>query len=520
MSLKIVTGGTTGAADGTIVDSGNPLVFTAIDTPIDAHIRADDGTYGSSVVFQMATTAGPAVGKGDLQVSLDGGSSWHGWSENPIAYGSDLGDLNVAIKLRQHAASPPGDTSGSFDTDGTFRLANVAGLTGTRSSSGTSVDLSWTAVPNRTYYKIERATAADFSTGLTTLTATLTATTYSDTGRTAGTTYYYRIKALGTGAYSDSPGYATLAAYPQGYTAFALTSTSGAPINSVEGPDGNMWVVLNDANKIARITPDGATRDEFACPSGVTNPQDICLLGSNLWYTGSTSGHIVKISTFSGTPTQTAYSITAAYGICALGGYLYVTSDSTTVRKVDPATGAVVSSGFGTSGVVTVASGNLRFIVTDGTDLYITNYGYPTTGAIVKCTTSGTTTTTACPDSGALPLGLSYDAASSCVYIAGLGSGKIYKVTVGATQTWTGYTINASAQPASTCVGIDGRIYTAGYNSSFKNIYSMASGGGSFTTEAAIGAGAGAWGLAKHSNDAIWVCENISGAAKFSRYVK
>lgn len=510
MALNIVTGGTAGAADGTLVSSSNKITFTALSSNVTVHMRTDADTYSADHTFSVPT---------QVEVSFNGGGAWYGSGSNPISVGADVADLNVAVLLRQTitATSP----AGTLTTNGTFTactvLATVTGLTGTRSSSGTSVDLSWTAVSNRTYYQIQRDTAADFS-GATTLTSTATATTYSDTGRTAGTTYYYRVKAIGTGRYSDSAAWTTLAAYPQGYTAFALTSTSGAPINSVEGPDGNMWVVLSGVNKIARVTPTG-TIDEFSCPGAASTPTDICVLGGNIWY--ACTGHVVKVSTFSGTPTQTAYSITAGYGICAgPDGYLYVTSASTTVRKVDPATGGVVSSGFGTSGVVTVASGDLRFIVTDGTDLYITNYGYPTTGAIVKCTTSGTTTTTASPDSGALPLGLSYDSASSCVYIAGLGTGKLYKVTVGATQTWTGYTINASAQPASTCVGPDGRIYSAGYNSSYKNIYSMASGGGSFTTEAAIGAGAGAWGLAKHSNDSIWVCENISGAAKFSRYVK
>ena len=265
MSLKIVLGGTTGAADGTLVSSGNPIVFTglAIDTPIDAHIRADDDTYGQSCVFEMDTTAGPAVGKGDLQVSIDGGSTWHGWADNPFSLdtgvgigGTDIGDLNFPIKLRQHAASPPGDTSGGFDTDGTLAAATALGdVTGFTVTPGdTQMALAWSAVTNRTAYRIDRATDSGFTTGVALdISPGQTSTSFTDTGRTNGTTYYYRIKAVGTYRYKDSASYATGNGLFAPVAGFAVTSVSGTTVNLG-------WTAFSGANhyKIERGT-DGVT---------------------------------------------------------------------------------------------------------------------------------------------------------------------------------------------------------------------------------------------------------------------
>ena len=68
MALKIVTGGTTGAADGTLVSSSNKIVFTAIDTVVDAHIRADDDTRAAPT---PASRCPPRGGAGQLRRRLD-----------------------------------------------------------------------------------------------------------------------------------------------------------------------------------------------------------------------------------------------------------------------------------------------------------------------------------------------------------------------------------------------------------------------------------------------------------------
>ena len=204
MALKIVTGGTTGAADGTLVSSSNKITFSALDTVVDCHIRADDDTYSADATFTMPSD-------GAVQVSFDGGSTWKAFANNPASYGVDIGDLNVAIKLRQHANATA--STGTFQTDATTPAATALGdVTGfsAAAASSTTISLSWTAVSNRTAYRIDRATDSGFTTGVALdISPGQTTTSFTDTGLTNGTTYYYRIKAVGTVRYKDSANYAT-----------------------------------------------------------------------------------------------------------------------------------------------------------------------------------------------------------------------------------------------------------------------------------------------------------------------
>ncbi|WP_400190661.1 hypothetical protein [Hymenobacter sp. B81] len=82
-------------------------------------------------------------------------------------------------------------------------LTAPTGLAATPLSSA-SVGTSWNAATNAAGYVVERATNAGFTTGLTQVYAG-TALSYTDTGLTASTGYYYRVKAAGTGFFDDSP---------------------------------------------------------------------------------------------------------------------------------------------------------------------------------------------------------------------------------------------------------------------------------------------------------------------------
>lgn len=72
--------------------------------------------------------------------------------------------------------------------------------------SSTQIDLTWAAVTNATSYTLQRATDSNFTINLTTV-FTGNATNYDNTGLTASTQYFYRIKATAAG-FSDSA-YAT-----------------------------------------------------------------------------------------------------------------------------------------------------------------------------------------------------------------------------------------------------------------------------------------------------------------------
>ncbi len=82
----------------------------------------------------------------------------------------------------------------------TSRIATPTVTFGTVTSS--SIVVNWTNETGRTSSVLERATSADFSVGLTTL-YTGGNLTFTDTGLSASTTYYYRVRESGIG-YLDS----------------------------------------------------------------------------------------------------------------------------------------------------------------------------------------------------------------------------------------------------------------------------------------------------------------------------
>jgi hypothetical protein len=89
---------------------------------------------------------------------------------------------------------------------GVTQLATPGSFTATQASS-TQINLSWAAVTNATAYVVDRATNSGFTTGVTLAIYSGSGTSYNNTGLTASTTYYYRVRATASG-YSDSA-YAT-----------------------------------------------------------------------------------------------------------------------------------------------------------------------------------------------------------------------------------------------------------------------------------------------------------------------
>jgi hypothetical protein len=125
--------------------------------------------------------------------------------------------------------------------------AAPAGLAANAVSSP-QINLTWGASVGATGYEIERSLSA--TTGFTEV-GTATTTSYSDTGLTAGTTYYYQVIATGGGVSSAASN-----------TASATTSGTGAVTGSTKG---SAAVAIGESG-YSNTTPGSATP---AGPMGV-----------------------------------------------------------------------------------------------------------------------------------------------------------------------------------------------------------------------------------------------------------
>lgn len=508
MALVIVTGGTTGAADGTAVSQGgaftNPLVIVTLNTAVDAHIRCDDGYWSADQSFDVPT---------GFEVSFDGGSTWYDNADEPIT-APEIEDVNYPIKIRQTVAA--GSTSGSFVTDGTYTAIaalSMPTLTATV-ASGTQIDLSWTNVSNEDAspgYTIERGTDGVSYSALTTKAADVT--THSDTGLTEGTRYYYRVRAEGSGRFSDS-GWGTDDALS--LTAGITHYTVGAgPVGLCEDQHGNVWVAALTASELQRITP-GGTVTTFSMANAADDPRAIVSDGTNLYVTHATG--MTKVSgDLTGTPTiARTTTMGATYGV-AIGsdGYLYATDSSTKIKKIDPATMAVVTA-WGTSGEKETSGATFRYITAgDSGFLYACDRANNRVYKVAVANATANANIGTGPDASADFMDIVYNGTD--LYLVGQGVGKIYRVTLAG--TYTGTVIGASTSLVTgIAIGADGRVYTAGYDASYANIYSIAAGAtpGTPTNHGALTA-SGNWDVLGHSNGTIWVAEY--GSAKVARLV-
>lgn len=100
---------------------------------------------------------------------------------------------NMAIKITGRKKAVPQQTNVQLSTP-------VMVLT---VDSSSQITINWTAVPNGNHYEVQRATDAGFSQNLVTV-FTGAGVFHVDTGRTASTTYYYRVRALGHANYITS----------------------------------------------------------------------------------------------------------------------------------------------------------------------------------------------------------------------------------------------------------------------------------------------------------------------------
>lgn len=239
---------------------------TAVAPSITTQPQSQTVTAGANVTFTIAVSGTPTptlqwrkngsniAGQTGTSLVLNSVSTGSAGTYTVVATNSaGTATSEGAVLTVNPVAGPPPGTPASF---------------GAYSSGATEVTASWLAPTSGaavTGYKLERATSADFATGLTAMTLSTTSTSYVDTTVAAATTYFYRLSATnssGASAATSSVSVKTLSSNGSGTSTFANISTrahcqagSGVTIGGV--------VITGSANKRILVRAIGPTLTKY-----------------------------------------------------------------------------------------------------------------------------------------------------------------------------------------------------------------------------------------------------------------
>jgi fibronectin type 3 domain-containing protein len=256
---------------------------------------------------------------------------------------TNTGRTNGTTYYYKVAAVNAGGTSAYSNEASATPVAAPPAPTGLTATAGnTQVVLNWNASVGALTYNVYRGTTANGE-STTAIATGITATTYTNTGRTNGTTYYYKVKAVngGTSAYSNEA-----SATPTAGGGNSVTNASfETPALSAGGyqynPTGGTWTFASNAG----IANNSSAFNNPTAPNGV---QVAFLQGQN-----GTNGTITQSATF------TAGSHTLSFQACQRNsGFvntqtIRVLIDGTQVSIITPSTASFAA--FSTTSFTTTA---------------------------------------------------------------------------------------------------------------------------------------------------------------------
>ncbi len=200
--------------------------------------------------------------------------------------------------------------------------------------SQTAIDLSWTDnSSNESGFKVERSSTGSGGTYVQIATTSANSTTFSDTGLSAGTTYWYKVRAYNAGgnsAYTVAVSGTTLANAPTVATnSSSSVATSSATLNGSANPNGASatgWFRYSSTNP-------GICDDSFGTRAPTSG-------GTSL---GSGSSNVAYSSGISGLSEGTTYYVCAISSNNGGNGYGSVGSFTTIVAAPSSLSTSVVS---------------------------------------------------------------------------------------------------------------------------------------------------------------------------------
>ena len=274
-TIAATSGSITGTADTSVVPIAIPTAPSGLTAWGDyggAYLYwSDNSSNETGFQIQRATDANFQFNVTSFTASADATETWD--------YGSGMLS-NVAYYYRIRAVNSAGNSAysatASCSTYGDWTIPNTPTNPTVQTLSTSSVDIGWTDPGlnewgyGATGFQIERATNSTFTQNLTRIQVGQNVTDYTDTGLTAGTTYYYRV--YGTNEYGWSNPTAACSVTTQTGTnqAPTIVDAASASATPVTGTTVNLSVLSNDAEDgESALTYTWTT---IASPTGATAP--------------------------------------------------------------------------------------------------------------------------------------------------------------------------------------------------------------------------------------------------------
>jgi hypothetical protein len=189
---------------------------------------APTGVSATGGVGQVALSWSPSSGATSYKVFRSTSSGGESYTSPPLATptGTPYIDTSVTAGTKYYytvkATNSAGDSPASSEVSATTAPPAPTGLSATGSVG--QVALSWSPSSGATSYKVFRSTSSGGESYTSPPLATPTGTSYTDTSGTAGTPYYYTVKASNSAG--DSPASSEVSATPTSGTTYASTVLS------------------------------------------------------------------------------------------------------------------------------------------------------------------------------------------------------------------------------------------------------------------------------------------------------